>query len=78
MGNVPILPVVMERKSSAYHALRTYDPIFPDLEADAAVDAKRITQQVWDIIEANIREKPEQWFWHNRRWILTPLYTQTR
>lgn len=78
MGNVPILPVVMERKSAAFHAVHLYDPIFPDLEADVAEDAKRITQQVWDIIEQNVREKPEQWFWHNRRWILTPLYTQTR
>lgn len=78
MGNVPIVPVLMERKDASHHIIRLGDPIFPDLEADADVDAKRVTQTVWNLFERRIRERPEQWFWHNRRWILTPLYTQTR
>lgn len=78
MGNVPIVPVLMERKDASHHAIRLGEPIFPDLEADADADAKRVTQAVWDLFERRIRERPEQWFWHNRRWILTPLYTHTR
>lgn len=78
MGNVPIVPVLMERKDASHHAIRLGDPVFPDLEADADADARRVTQAVWDLFERRIRERPEQWFWHNRRWILTPLYTQTR
>ncbi len=78
MSNVPIVPVIMERLDASHHKVYLHDPIFPDLDADADGDAIRITQHVWDLIEKQIRAKPEQWFWHNRRWILTPLYRQTR
>ncbi len=78
MANVPIVPFVMERVDASHHKLHLGEPIFPDLDASAEADAQRLTQQVWDLFEKQIRAKPEQWFWHNRRWILTPLYTQTR
>lgn len=78
MANVPILPITMIRKSASHHQICIFDPIFPDLDADAAEDATRITQAVWNLFEQQIRKMPEQWFWHNRRWLLTPLYTKTR
>jgi lauroyl/myristoyl acyltransferase len=78
MANVPILPIAMVRKDASHHKVFLCDPIYPDLDAETADDAVRITQAVWDLFEKRIREMPEQWFWHNRRWILTPLYTKTR
>ena len=78
MANVPIVPFIMERLDADHHRLHLGDPILPDLEADVDADAIRLTQAVWDLFEARIRAQPEQWFWYNRRWILTPLYTQTR
>ena len=66
------------RLDASHHRLTLGDPLLPDLEADAEADAKRLTQAVWDLFERRIRANPGQWFWHNRRWILTPLYTQTR
>lgn len=78
MANVPILPLTMERKDASHHAVHLYEPLFADLEVDAAEDAVRLTQKVWDLFEAQIRKTPEQWFWHNRRWLLTPLYTKSR
>lgn len=78
MANVPIVPFMMERLDASHHTLTLGEPIFPDVDVDFDQDAVRITQTLWDIFEARIREKPEQWFWHNRRWILTPLYTKTR
>lgn len=78
MGQVPILPLMMERIDASHHRIRLAEPIFPDMEAEVDADARRVTQAAWDIFEKRIREVPEQWFWHNRRWILTPLYTQTR
>ena len=78
MANVPVVPFMMERVDASHHKLHLGEPIFPDLDATPEDDARRITQQVWDLFEKQIRAKPEQWFWHNRRWILTPLYTQTR
>lgn len=78
MANVPILPLCMERLSADRHRITLFEPLFPDQDADPAQDAIRLTQAVWDIFETKIRQTPEQWFWHNRRWLLTPLYTQTR
>ena len=78
MANVPVVPFIMERVDASHHKLHLGEPIFPDLDAPADVDAIRVTQAVWDLFEKQIRATPEQWFWHNRRWILTPLYTQTR
>ncbi len=78
MGNVPILPLFLERKDANHHVITFADPIYPDLEADADADATRLTQAVWDLFEPRIRQHPEQWFWFNRRWILTPLYTKSR
>ena len=78
MGNVPIIPVLMTRLDASHHSIRLADPLFPNLDVDADADAVRLSQDVWNIFEAEIRRRPEQWFWHNRRWILTPLYTKTR
>lgn len=78
MANVPIIPFIMERLDASHHALSLGEPIFPDVDVDFDQDAVRITQQLWDLFETHIREKPEQWFWHNRRWLLTPLYTKSR
>lgn len=78
MANVPIVPIVMERLDASHHQLYVGSPILPNLDVAATEDAVRVTQQIWNMFEHYIRAKPEQWFWHNRRWILTPLYTQTR
>lgn len=78
MANVPVVPFIMERVDASHHKLHLGEPILPDLDAPPDEDARRITQAVWDLFEQQIRAKPEQWFWHNRRWILTPLYKHTR
>lgn len=78
MSNVPIIPFMMERLDASHHDLTLGEPIYPNLDVDFDTDAVRITQMLWDIFEVRIREKPEQWFWHNRRWILTPLHQKSR
>ncbi len=78
MSNVPIVPFFMERLDADHHRIHLGEPLYPDLNADADADAHRLTQAVWDLFEARILAQPEQWFWYNRRWLLTPLYTQTR
>jgi KDO2-lipid IV(A) lauroyltransferase len=35
-------------------------------------DVRRITQALNDALEAGIREHPEQYFWHHRRWKTRP------
>jgi hypothetical protein len=36
-----------------------------------------MTQEVFTLIEREILDRPEQWFWYNKRWILDPLETPT-
>ncbi len=78
MANVPVVPLFMERVDASHHKISALEPILPDMDVDPKEDAVRLTQAIWDCFEKKIREVPEQWFWHNRRWLLTPLYTQTR
>ena len=72
-ANVPILPAVFTRRGWDRHEFVHYDPIFPDPAADRDADAKRLTEAVVAIVDKAIRANPEQWFWYNKRWVLTPL-----
>jgi len=36
--------------------------------ADGKVDAAAATQKVISVVEGWVREHPEQWLWHHRRW----------
>jgi len=35
-------------------------------------DVRRVTQAINDALEAVIRDYPEQYFWHHRRWKTRP------
>lgn len=78
MANVPVIPFIMQRKDASHHRLELGELIYPDVDVDFEADAQRILQTLWDTFESRIRQAPEQWFWHNRRWILTPLHARTR
>ncbi len=73
MTGVPIFPCVITRQGWMRHHYRVCDPIWPDPSLAKEEDWRRITQEVFDIIEHAIRAKPEQWFWFNKRWVLDPL-----
>ena len=50
-----------------------HGPFEPDLSLPKDQDAVRLSQAVMDIVDAEIRKDPGQWFWYNKRWILDPL-----
>lgn len=70
---VPIVPVIMLRSGWSQHEFHTCETVYPDSSVDKVEDWRRMTQAVFTDIEAAITEKPEQWFWFNKRWILDPL-----
>ena len=72
-SGVPIVPVVCERVGWRRHKIHLFDPLPPpdSSEKDAAVQQQ--TQRILSLFETRIREKPEQWLWYNKRWVLAPL-----
>ena len=70
---VPIYPAIVTRVGWSDHTARLCEPIWPDENVDKVEDWRRMTQEVFDVIDRAIREQPEQWFWFNKRWILDPL-----
>lgn len=59
-----------ENFSSTYY-LKAGRPIYPESTGDKRADTIRVTQQMFDALEEQIRERPEQWamfrpFWQER------------
>ena len=72
-AKVPIIPAVLRREGWARHGFDRLQPILPDPSLDKEQDARRITAAVTAQVDAAIRQAPEQWFWYNKRWVLTPV-----
>lgn len=70
---VPILPLIVTRRGWGRHHMVFQPSVLPDPALPKIEDRQRMTQQVFDIMEAAIREMPEQWFWFNKSWILDPV-----
>jgi lauroyl/myristoyl acyltransferase len=78
MGNVPIYPAIVTREGWARHRWVLCDPVRPDPGVERGQDLQRMTQQVMDVFDRAIRERPDQYFWYNKRWVLDPLPPETR
>jgi KDO2-lipid IV(A) lauroyltransferase len=70
---VPILPLIITRRGWGRHHLVFHPTVVPDAAAPKVEDRRRMTQQVFDIMDRAVREMPEQWFWFNKSWILDPF-----
>jgi Kdo2-lipid IVA lauroyltransferase/acyltransferase len=71
--DVPVLLAVMKRHGWTRHTLDLHGPFEPDPALSKDDDAARLSQIVMDIVDAEVRKDPGQWFWYNKRWILDPL-----
>ena len=70
---VPIFLAIMRRDGWTRHSVQLHGPYEPDLSLSKDEDAVRLSQLVMDVVDAEIRKDPGQWFWYNKRWILDPL-----
>lgn len=73
LAKVPIFPGVILREGWSKHRIVLYPPIWADHTLDNETDIQRMTQAVMDVVDAVIREHPDQWFWFNKRWVLEPV-----
>lgn len=70
---VPIIPAVFKRDGYTGHTGIRFDTILPEPELSKGENIEQMTQKVMNLIDGFIREEPEQWFWYNKRWVLTPI-----
>lgn len=64
----PLVPVRVERTGPARFRVTAHPPIELPTTGDRQADAIQITRELNRILEAWIRERPEQWLWLHRRW----------
>ena len=72
-AKVPIFPMICYRESWTQHRCILLDPIEPDDTLEKAEDWQRMTQLTMSRYEEEIRKRPEQYFWYNKRWVLDPF-----
>ncbi len=78
MAGVPIIPCLTYRLDNGDHRFDVEPAIEPDLACERDADIERMTLAVMQRIECAIRERPDQWFWFNKRWILDPVVTESK
>jgi len=68
------LVVAAMRRIDGKHVFDHLATLRPDPNApDKKEEARRLTREVFTLLDAAIRKTPEQWFWFNKRWILQPV-----
>jgi len=69
----PIVVAVM-RRIEGKHVFDHLATLRPSPSAkDKKEEARRLTREVFKLLDAAIRKTPDQWFWFNKRWILQPV-----
>jgi len=64
----PIVLGVLIREGYNRHRAVVSPPIYPPAGGDNEQDAVTITQQYTSMLEAIVRNYPDQWMWTHRRW----------
>lgn len=68
----PLIPVFCHPEGHRY-IIHIGNPLTVSLSGDVKQDIQAITQQCTQIIEDQIRRKPEYWLWFHDRWRSRPL-----
>lgn len=69
-AGVPLQCDIFSREGFCRHRVEIRITLKPDLSLPVEEDVQRMMQAVFSEFEQAIRQKPEQWFWYNKKWIL--------
>ena len=65
--------VAQMRREDGKHVFNHIATLRPDPSAtDRREEAARLTREAMRLLDVEIRKRPEDWFWYNKRWILEP------
>ena len=68
----PIVVAQMYREKGK-HVFNHIATLRPDPQAeDKKAEAARLTQEALRLLDVEVRKRPGDWFWYNKRWILEP------
>jgi len=69
----PIVVAQMYRENGR-HVFNHIATLRPAADApDAKEEARRLTRETMRLLDAAVRERPGDWYWFNKRWILEPV-----
>ena len=69
----PIVVAAMHREKGR-HVFNHIATLRPNTDApDAKEEARRLTREVMTLLDKEVRTRPGEWFWYNKRWILEPV-----
>jgi KDO2-lipid IV(A) lauroyltransferase len=64
----PVVPVFMVRKPEGGHRLMLYEPLYYEDTGNETEDIYRFTVKLTKIIDAAVRQYPDEWLWFQKRW----------
>ena len=71
-AHAPIVVAVMSRQDGR-HVFNHLATLRPDPSAaDPKAEAARLMREALRLIDGEVRRRPHEWFWYNKRWILEP------
>lgn len=68
MKKAPIVPAFIVDEGNGCHRVIIHPPLWPEWTEEREADVQRVTQELTNIIEAHIRQYPQDWFWLHNRW----------
>jgi KDO2-lipid IV(A) lauroyltransferase len=72
-ANLPLICAITSRVGWCKHRVDARMTLHPDESLSVKDDVQRMMQAVFVEFEKAIQDDPEQWFWHNKKWILEPV-----
>ena len=65
--------VAQMRRENGKHVFNHIATLRPDAAAtDRKAEAARLTREAMKLLDGAVRERPGDWYWFNKRWILEP------
>ena len=65
--------VAQMRRENGKHVFNHIATLRPDAAAtDKKAEAARLTREAMKLLDGAVRERPGDWYWFNKRWILEP------
>ena len=68
----PIVVACMSRQKGK-HVFNHLGTLRPDPSAEPKAEAERLTKEALKLLDGEVRRRPQEWFWYNKRWILEPV-----